>query len=440
MTEPLIRIESLAYGGAGFGRLDGKACFVPFTAPGDLVRIRVDQAKPSYLNGTMVDLLEPSPFRTEPPCPIFGTCGGCTWQHLDYDAQLTAKRAICTDTLWRFGRVPTDTIGPVAPSEPFAYRSRAQFKVRWSNGALHIGFYRRGSHFVIDLPGSCAICRPAVNQALAELRTLLEDTFPEPDRIPQLDVACGDNDETIVIVHYIGHDRETVRRFFANHRDELSSICGLHLQSGRKATIETVWGTTSVSYRVPADFLPGSPETVLAFSRGGFSQINYRQNLILIRQAFQMAEVTPTGRFLDLFCGNGNLTLPLARYAAGAVGIEEYEPSLDDARRNARTNGIAGTEFHAVDAATGIRHVAAEGENFPVVILDPPRTGARETIEAIAALAPERIVYVSCDPATLGRDAGLFAKRGYAVTACQPVDMFPQTYHIENVALLQKSS
>ncbi|BDV43237.1 putative RNA methyltransferase [Geotalea uraniireducens] len=439
MNDPLVRIESLAYGAAGFGRLDGKACFVPFTAPGDLVRIKVEQTKPSYLNGTMLELLEASPLRIPPPCPIFGQCGGCTWQHLDYDAQLTAKRAICTETLWRFGRVEPELIRPVLAGAPYAYRSRAQFKVRWSNGKLHIGFYRRGSHFVIDLPGTCAICRPAVNQTITELRTLLNNGFPEPDRIPQLDVAVGDNDRALVIIHYIGNDQENVRRFFAARRGEIPSVDGLHLQCGRKESISTVWGTELVSYRVPADLLPGSPETTLVVSRGGFSQVNHHQNLCLIQQVYQMAELGPAHRFLDLFCGNGNLTLPLARYGAGAVGIEEYAPSLDDAHLSARENGIAGVEFRAIDAASGLRRLVADGENFPVVILDPPRTGARETIEAIASLAPKRVVYVSCDPTTLGRDLGLFAKHNYAVIACQPVDMFPQTYHIENVTLLEKS-
>ncbi|CAG0970944.1 23S rRNA (uracil-C(5))-methyltransferase RlmCD [Geobacteraceae bacterium] len=438
MTETVVRIESLAFGGAGFGRVEGKACFVPFTAPGDVARIRVTLAKPSYLEGELRELIEASPRRVAPPCPVFGTCGGCTWQHLSYADQLEAKERIVADTLWRFGRVEPEKVGrAVAAAEPYGYRSRVQFKVRWIAGKLQMGFYRRGSHYVVDIPGGCAICHPALNRVLAEIRHVVGH-FAEPDRIPQVDAAVGDGGATVAVVHYIGDDREGARAYFAGCRSDLSAVEGLHLQFGRKESIEPVWGVDGLTYGFPAGFLPELPEMSLGFSRGGFSQVNYHQNRELLRTVYRMAALTGAERLLDLFCGNGNFSIPLARYAAGVVGVEEYAPSLEDARRNVLTNGAGEIEFIRADAATGGRHLASRGDGFPVVILDPPRTGAKEAVAEIASLRPERIVYVSCDPATLGRDLGIFRKDGYTVRKCIPIDMFPQTFHIESVTLLQK--
>ena len=438
MTEAVVRIESLAFGGSGFGRVDGKACFVPFTEPGDLARIRVTLAKPSYLEGDAVELLEASPRRVVPPCPVFGTCGGCAWQHLSYADQLEAKERIVAETLWRFGRVEPERVGrAVASDVPYGYRSRVQFKVRWVAGELQMGFYRRGSHYVVDIPGGCAICNPALNRVMAEIRHVIS-RFAEPDRIPQVDTAVGDDGTTLAIVHYIGDNRDGARAYFASCRGELPALGGLHLQCGRKESIEPVWGCDVLTYDFPADFLPELPAMTLSFSRGGFSQVNYWQNRELLRAVHRMAGFTGNDRLLDLFCGNGNFAIPLSRYVAAVVGVEEYGPSLADARRNVAANGAGRIEFIRADAAAGVRQLAVRGDRFSVVVLDPPRTGAKEVVPEVASLRPERIVYVSCDPATLGRDLGLFRKHGYDVRESLPVDMFPQTFHIESVTLLDR--
>lgn len=439
MTETIVRIESLAFGGAGFGRVDGKACFVPFTAPGDLVRVRIASEKSSYLNGEVVEILEASSRRVEPPCPVFGFCGGCTWQHMPYADQLAAKERIVAETLWRFGRVAPERISSaVGADDPFGYRSRVQFKVRWVSGKLHMGFYRRGSHYVVDLPGGCAICNPRLNRVMDELRNVI-GCFAEPDRIPQVDAAVGDDGTALAIVHYIGDNRDGARAYFAGSRSGLSSVDGLHLQFGRKESILPLWGVDVLKYRFPAGFLPDLPAITLAFSRGGFSQVNYYQNRELLRTVYRMAGLTGNEHILDLFCGNGNFSIPLARYCKAVVGVEEYGPSLEDAKRNIAANGVDGVEFIRADAAVGVRRLMERGDRFHVVILDPPRTGAKEAVAEVALLGPERIVYVSCDPATLGRDLGLLCQRGYEVRESVPVDMFPQTFHIESVTLLSKA-
>ncbi|GLI39020.1 class I SAM-dependent RNA methyltransferase [Geobacter hydrogenophilus] len=439
MTEAVVRIESLAFGGAGFGRVEGKACFVPFTAPDDLVRIRLSLVKNSYLEGEIVELLEASPRRVVPLCPVFGICGGCTWQHLSYDDQLEAKERIVGDTLWRFGRIESERVARAVPSDsPYGYRSRVQFKVRWTAGKLQMGFYRRGSHYVVDIPEGCAICNPALNQVLAEIRPVIS-CFAEPDRIPQVDVAVGDNGVTLAVVHYIGGNRDCARAHFTACRGDLPAVGGLHLQCGRKESIEPLWGDDALTYCFPAGFLPELPSMTLGFSRGGFSQVNYRQNRELLRAVHRMAGLTGEERLLDLFCGNGNFAIPLSRYAMAVVGIEDYGPSLEDAKRNAAANGTGRIEFIRSDAAAGVRQLVSREEHYSVVVLDPPRTGAKEAVAEVASLRPERVVYVSCDPATLGRDLGLFRKSGYNVRECLPVDMFPQTFHIESVTVLSRA-
>ncbi len=436
MPEMRVVIEKMAFGGAGFGRFEGKACFVPFSAPGDEATIRVKTDKRSYLEGELVKLITASPQRTQPNCPIFGHCGGCNWQHLSYGEQLTQKEEIFTSFLSRAGRVGCERIVTiVAAPEPYGYRSRIQLKVRSAGGRVHLGFYRTGSHFVIDIPDFCHIACPAINGLFGGLREALENCS-EKDKVPQIDVVSGDDGVTVLTFHYIGDKPEVFRDFLHETYTILPSVGGILLQQGRKSTLERIAGSERLAYRIPYNFLPGLAETVLAFRGGGFSQVNYRQNLALLAIVHQFAGFTVKERVLDLFCGNGNFSVPLAGYAAEIVGIEAYEPSLQDAISNAQANGVANARFMSLDAAEGVKRLAAAGERFDTIILDPPRTGAADVIRHIHALGPRSVIYVSCDPATLARDIGTLQKDGYEVVKSCPVDMFPQTYHIESVTLL----
>ena len=193
-----------------------------------------------------------------------------------------------------------------------------------------------------------------------------------------------------------------------------------------------MFGVNALSYGVPAEFFPGSRQMRLRFSRGGFSQVNYPQNLELIRTVWQWGAFTGSERVLDLYCGNGNISVPIAPYVAEVVGVEGYAPSIDDAVANARENEVGNASFKVSDASLAVARLAEKGERFDLVILDPPRAGA-EAAGEIARLRAEKIIYVSCDPATLSRDLALLCDRGYRVTRTRPVDMFPQTYHLESV-------
>ncbi len=435
MNTQTITIEKMAFGGSGLGYVDGKVCFIPFTVPGDTVRFRVRSEKRSYLEGELTEVVVPSPLRVTPPCPVFGTCGGCNWQHISYAAQTEAKQEIFADLLWRSARVERERILPaVSAPEPYGYRSRVQFKLRYISGQLHLGFYRGGSHFVIDIPQRCAIAHPVINRLFLELHGFMR-RFPEPDKVPQIDVTIGDDDAAILVFHYLGSRHDEIVDCLG--KLDPGAAAGLYLQRGRKSTLEKIAGIDTLSYRVPENFLKGNPETTLTFAAGGFSQVNYRQNLALIATVFDWAGLTGTEKVLDLYCGNGNFSIPLAHRSASVIGIEEYPPSITDAQRNCAANGIKNALYRCADAVAGVRELSDSGERFDVVIIDPPRTGAAELVRQIPSLHPEKILYVSCDPATLARDIGILRKLGYEVMTALPVDMFPQTYHIESVTLLK---
>lgn len=436
MTDIRVHIEKLAFGGSGVGHIAGKVCFVPLACPGDDLRIRIVSEKRSYLTADIVAIVTPSPHRIEPPCPLFGTCGGCGWQHIDYPEQLEAKQQILAETLWRGARVPTELVAKTLPSpESFGYRNRVQFKLHAGADRLRIGFFRHGSHTVEDAPQGCLIAHPVINEVLGCLRKALA-TFPEPAAIPQINIACAENG-VVGIVNYTGREPDRAAAFFDRHVQTLKQLTGLYLQTGRKSGMRKVWGNEPLAYSLPGGPAGGAPCT-LAFQPGGFSQVNSAQNSAMLELIRKLAGFCGRERLLDLYCGNGNFSLPLAGEVEHITGIEEYEGSIAAAIDNCRQNGIVNAEYILSDAAGGVRTLADAGRRFDVVILDPPRSGAADTVRELCRLKPERIVYISCDPSTLARDCGLLAAHGYAVRASIPVDMFPQTYHLESITLLQQ--
>ena len=439
MTEASVTIERMCYGGAGFGRIEGKACFVPFTAPGDQARVKVVKEKRSYVEAELLELEAPSPLRVEPPCPFFGTCGGCDWQHLPYEEQLKQKGEIFAGNLSRIGGVGSEQLLPVAGSaREYGYRSRIQLKVGRKKGNPQLGFFRTGSHDIVDLGTvGCAISDPLLNRIYFEFRALL-GRLPDLAAIPQIDLSIGDDGDSIAVVHFTGKNPAPLMGRLSAVEKELPSVTGLYLKAGARGRLERVFGIDTLSYRIPEGLFPGSREMRLSFSRGGFSQVNYQQNLQLIRTVWQWGSFSGTERVLDLYCGNGNISVPISPYCREVLGVEGYAPSIEDARRNAAANGIANASFEVSDAAKAVRRLAQSGERFEVVILDPPRGGA-EAAGDLALLEPEKIIYVSCDPATLSRDLALICANGYRVTRSQPVDMFPQTYHLESVTELVKN-
>lgn len=437
MPDARIAIEKLAFGGSGVGRIDGKVCFVPFSCPGDELLVRIVAEKRSYLTAAITELVTPSPGRIAPTCPLFERCGGCDWQNVDYGQQLHAKRQILADTLWRGARVDADAVAPtVASPQQYGYRSRVQFKLFGYAERLQIGFYRAGSHFVEDAVLGCPIAVPKVNQALGRLREVLA-FFPEPALIPQINIDCAD-DGAVAIINYIGRDRDMVLAFFQDRFLELEPLTAIFLQAGRKSTLEKICGDETLVYSMPSGDM--TADCLLKFRPGGFSQVNLHQNRALLKIIMDLAGFDGSENVLDLYCGNGNFSLPVARCVNNVTGVEDYGDSIAAALDNATLNGINNAEFICADAAAGCRHMLEQSRKFDLVLLDPPRAGADEAIPEIIRLNPMKIIYVSCDPNTLARDCGRLAAAGYKVKVSIPVDMFPQTYHLESVTLLRRLS
>ena len=429
--EPIIEdltIEALAFGGQGLGRHQGKVIFVPFTAPGDRISCRLLRSKKHYSEGQLLNIHTPGPQRREPPCPVFGNCGGCQWQHLEYAAQCRWKEQIFADLLTRQLPICRSRIRPLsAPAEPWGYRSRAQIKCHLTAQGLAMGFYRPGSHFVVAME-ECPVLHPALNAAKSVIAGWLAGR-PWARQIPQVDISVGDDGRVRAVLHYLGADRDRLSHFLAPLARQAGTA--LFLQSGRKSNLARIWGEEELSIAV------GEPPLLLGYGPGGFAQINLEQNRAMVKEVMAAVAEDPAGRVLDLFCGMGNFTLPLARIAGTVIGVEDYAPAIDWARRNATRAGMTHIEFHARPAAGAATELSAGG-NFDLVLLDPPRTGAREVIKELLRLAPRRILYISCDPATLARDLTPLIHGGYELLWSRPYDLFPQTHHIESITLLQQ--
>lgn len=430
----------MAFGGAGIGHVEGKVCFVPFTAVGDTVKVAIRSEKKSYLEGEIREIIDPSPLRSTPQCPIFGTCGGCDWQHMLYTAQLQAKEEVFAEILWRIARVDRGLIEPVAGApQPYGYRSRIQLKMRHANGENHIGFFRAGSHYVVDLPGRCPISSNPLNATYLELAELMQ-SFPEPLKLPQIDLSSGDNGDVILVFHYIGDNPEVISNWLGRVQEKLNLVKGAFLQRGRKMTVSKVYGAESISYLLPDSIAGGFRPISLRASKGGFSQVNFAQNLSLVSTLLEWIQLTGSERVLDLYCGNGNFSLPMSQFAKEVVGLEDFEQSILDADQNRDKNGLPSARFRSIDAVKGLKGLVEKCERFEVVVLDPPRNGASDAVKLIPLLEPKVIVYISCDPSTLARDIAHLKKAGYEVVKSRPVDMFPQTYHIESITMLEKIS
>lgn len=437
MSLTVATIDKLAFGGNGVCRIDGKVCFVPFSCPGDEVSLRITAEKKSYCTASIAKIIKPSPFRTIPECSLFGACGGCSWQHISYPAQLEHKRNILAETLWRGARVPADMIDEVVPASlPYGYRNRLQFKVSVKQGKLSIGFYRQGSHQVEDAAEGCPIAAPVINQVLNCFRSVLQ-SYPGVASISQLSIDAGDSG-VVVVIHHDGRVDSKYRGYFTDRSGDFGPCTGLFLKADNRSHCEKLWGSSEISYRMNLADTIQNP-VVLTYPPGGFAQVHQLQNLSMLAVIRQLGTFTSSEQLLDLYCGNGNFSIPLAAEVASVVGIEGNADSILAAKFNSEINKVANTQFFCDDVTSGLLRLVDQGRKFDTVLLDPPRAGAGDAVAGIATLQPNKIIYVSCDPSTLARDCGLLADCGYSVVRSVPLDMFPQTYHLESVTLLRRS-
>jgi 23S rRNA (uracil1939-C5)-methyltransferase len=401
-----IKIDKLVYGGSGLGRHEGKVVFVPLTAPGDRVRVRLAEQKKNFARASVVELLEPGPGRQDPPCPHFGVCGGCQWQHLEYAQQLEFKRRILAETLHHhLPETRTLEIRMTASPQPFGYRTRARIQTEGGGPGARVGFFRLHSHRIEDVK-SCPLFHPALNRALEQLRAL-RSTGELGGEVRQMDLAC-DPDKGLWAIAPAAGDQ--------------ASAGGAESQSGEVPLARRVGAFT---YHI-------SPST--------FFQANHLLLGPMVEKVCELARGAGLAAALDLFSGAGLFALPLALQFGRVVAVEASTAASRLCERNVREAGLTNVQCICA-AVTGwmkaVGSVAAPA--FDLVVLDPPRAGAgNDVMRHLVEWSPETIVYVSCDPQTLARDLSCLAPRYYRIDAIEGFDLFPQTFHIETVVRLRR--
>jgi 23S rRNA (uracil1939-C5)-methyltransferase len=422
-------IEQLSYDGRGVAHVDGKAVFIDGALPGERVVFRYGKRHKRYDTGQVLELLRAAPTRVPPECRYFGTCGGCSLQHLAPEAQLAAKQQILADSLAHIGKVaPERWLAPLS-GPVWAYRRKARLGVRLvpKKGGVLVGFRERRHSFITPL----ADCK-TLDQRLAKLLPALTDlisTLSCANRIPQIEAAAGDHDVALVFRHLVAlndSDRERLRSFGERHAVQI------HVQAEGPESVTALWPLQPplLSYRL------AEHDVEILFAPTEFVQVNTVANACILNRALELLDPQTDESVLDLFSGVGNFTLPLARRAARVLGVEGDATLVQRARLNATHNRVANASFRQADLYRSLDHAPWDEERFDKLLLDPPRSGAIEAIKHLQAHRPSRIVYVSCYPATLARDSDyLVHALGYRMMSAGVADMFPQTSHTEAIAL-----
>ena len=426
MRKVRVRIESVAYKGYGVARIDGKVVFVPYTMTGDEAWIEITEEKKTYSTARLNEIIKPSPGRVNPPCPYFGSCGGCQWQHIDYSIQVEQKKEILGETLKRLGGLnEIPPVGVVPSPKPYDYRIRVQWKVK----GKAMGYYQERSHRIVDVE-HCPISHPLVNQIIQNLR----DQLDALSRMEEFEINISPEEGRGVLLFH-PHSYDQRAEYFI--KELLRSQPMLKGIAITRKDGHHLFGDPTLNFTIPWSQEREKRELNLRISPGSFFQVNPEQNQRLVQTVLQFSEVDQEGRVIDLYAGAGNLTLSLAMEAREVLGIEENRMAFEDAQFNAERNGIKNCHF----IQGRVEDVFLDWKREPpdLIVLDPPRTGCKTILDQVVRLKPKKIIYVSCEPTTFARDIGLFSERGYPLKRLSLIDMFPQTYHMEVVGLLQQS-
>ncbi|WP_090828201.1 23S rRNA (uracil(1939)-C(5))-methyltransferase RlmD [Nitrosovibrio tenuis] len=431
-----VTVESLDQEGRGVAHADGKVIFIEGALPGEVVTFNPYRKKPSFELAQAGQILKPGFTRVAPQCRYFGLCGGCSLQHMDIRAQVAAKQRILEDNLKHIGKVEPELILPAIYGAGWGYRHRARLSVRYvaKKNTVLVGFHEKRSSFVADMQ-SCEVVPVHISRLITPLRELV-NSLSIRERLPQIEVSLGEDVDVLVlrILDSLNlNDEALLKSFAAQHRIQF------FLQPGGPKTAYPFYPETApeLTYTLP-EF-----DIVMPFHPTEFTQVNPSMNRVLVRRALSLLDPQPGERIADLFCGLGNFTLPIARRGAQGVGYEGSAALVSRAQENSRRNGLAHRTQFAEANLFEINEAWMQGQGyFDKMLIDPPREGA---IAAVTALqkdkaTPWRIVYVSCNPATLSRDASVLVHRnGYWLKAAGIVNMFPHTAHIESVALFEKA-
>ena len=424
-------ITDLTHDGRGVAHISGKAVFVAGALAGERVRLRDVRKHRHYDEAAVEEVLRVSPDRVTPRCKHFGVCGGCALQHLDPAAQIAAKQRLLLENFERIGKVQPSAILPALTDSPWGYRRKARLSAKFveKKGRMLVGFRETNGRYVADVE-RCEVLLPAVGERIAAITAMLESLEGKRE-IPQIEIAAGDNLVALVFRHLqplSDADTQALTRF--GQANDLA----IFLQPGGIDSVAPLWPAgAQLNFELPAY------DVTLDFRPLDFIQVNGGMNRRMIDHALALLDPQPSDRVLDLFCGLGNFTLPLARRAAQVVGVEGETGLVQRARDNATKNGIANATFHSADLAADQRATAWAKADYELLLLDPPRSGADAVLDYLPRKSTRRVVYVSCHPASLARDAGILVdKHGFKLTSAGVMDMFPHTAHVESIALFER--
>ena len=440
-----VAIRDLGVHGEGIGSVDGFTVFVPGALPGETVTAEITLLKKSYALGKLLSVEQKSPFRVVPECPVYENCGGCQLSHLTYEGQLDMKYRRVKDVIERIAGESGKLVRPVLPAaHSFAYRNKMAVPAGLVKGEAALGCYRQGSHDIISV-SSCAIQKEENNRLLRFARRFIEkygiSVYDEKTRKGSLRHVLGrvgDDGKMMAVLVTASETLPEEKRWIEEMQKELPEVVSLWHNIQPKpgntilgAKIRHLWGRETLTAS-----LCGLQFEISPYS---FFQVHKEQAEILYEKALEYADLKGEETVIDAYCGTGTISLCLAKKAKWVIGIEIVKPAIEDAKKNAKKNHMANTEFYAADAGKLMPQLYRKGLVPDVIVMDPVRAGcSEEVLKAAADMKPKRIVYVSCNPATFARDAKILKSEGYEIKEVQPVDMFPQTMHVEAIVLLSK--
>ncbi len=427
-------IESLSHEGRGIAHVEGKTVFVSGALPGEDALFQYKKQRPKYDEAHALEISNPAAERIEAKCEFFGLCGGCSLQHMQHDFQIEHKQSVLMEQLTHIGKVKPESVIPPLVGPVWGYRHKARLGVKYvdKKQKVLVGFREKYSPFVADM-NSCEVLHPSVGTLIEPLQCLITE-LSLIRQIPQIEVAIGDEVTALIFRHLADFNDEDISKLKAFAEQHNIDI---YCQSGGLNSVMPLEGTKpkELSYSLP-EF-----DVTLKFLPTDFTQVNYEINRVMVHRALELLEVNSEDRVLDLFCGIGNFTLPLARRAFRVLGIEGDYGLVERAKQNATSNNINNVDFRAVDLAKDqmLEDMMNEDflhDGFNKLLMDPARTGAQEVIQKMDLSSINRIVYISCNPATLARDAGILVnEKGFTLKQAGIMDMFPHTTHVESIAV-----
>jgi len=434
-TEPVeAHISALAHDGRGVAHIDGKTVFISGTLIGEKVLFRYVDRHQKFDEGVAVEIIEPIEQRVEPKCQYFGLCGGCSLQHLDNDTQIAHKEATLMELFEYIGDVEPEKIMSPLQGHSWGYRRKARLGVRYvaKKESVLVGFREQRSNFLTDM-NQCEVLHPRIGQRIADLRAVLSQ-LEAKNKIAQIEVAVDDDHAALVFRNLVplSDSDQTLLKNFAQENNLYFYLQPKGIDSVTPLFPEDI-PLSSLTYSLPTE------QVSFQFAANDFTQVNSEINQKMVPQALDWLDVQSEDKVLDLFCGLGNFTLPLAKRAKQVVGVEGDANLLQRAEDNAHVQNIFNVTYHAANLMNEDLDAAWLHEKYDKILLDPPRSGALEIIKQLSFSETQRIVYISCNPATLARDAGeLVHKKGFSLVQAGVMDMFPHTAHVESMALFER--